>query len=141
MKVQQFYERYWQREYGSPADYDPTTSERKQKLKKIFERIPKESFILDAGCGNGEFSSFIAVQGYRSISIDIAEAAVRSAMQTYPRGHFHVASLDQGIPFSDNTFAAAWSSEVLEHLFDVHAVLSELNRVLQPNGLFILTVP
>lgn len=54
---------------------------------------------------------------------------------------FLQASLEFGLPFKNNTFSLIYCSEVLEHIFDTHFVLSEFNRILKLNGLFILTVP
>ena len=58
-----------------------------------------------------------------------------------PAAHLETASLEEGLPFASEAFAAIWCTEVLEHLFDVHTALTELNRVLMPGGLLVLTVP
>jgi len=45
------------------------------------------------------------------------------------------------IPAEDGIFDTVWSSEVIEHIFDVPRFLSEVNRVLKPGGLLVLTTP
>jgi ubiquinone/menaquinone biosynthesis C-methylase UbiE len=45
------------------------------------------------------------------------------------------------MPFEDKIFDVVWSTEVIEHLYHVQRYLHEINRVLKPNGLFILTAP
>jgi SAM-dependent methyltransferase len=43
--------------------------------------------------------------------------------------------------FADNIFDTAFCTQVLEHVYDHHAVVREANRVLKPGGKLILTVP
>lgn len=142
MKVASFYERYWQHPGDSPGDHGFDIAERKAKLQAALHQIIDRHGcpILDAGCGNGEFSAFLASLGFWVTGVDISPTAIGRAQQTCPQGRFLVASLDS-LPFPGDTFAAAWCSEVIEHLFDVHAALAELNRVLVENGLLIMTTP
>lgn len=136
-----FYERYWQRTGGSPGDYGFDVAKRKTKLKMVLSQIPAGASLLDAGCGVGEFSTFLSSLGYQVTGVDISTTAIQRAQGSCPQGYFVVASLQMGVPFRDDTFAAVWCSEVLEHIFDVHTALVELNRVLRTSGLLIMTVP
>ncbi len=54
---------------------------------------------------------------------------------------FRTLNEDGSIPEADNSFAAVWCTEVIEHVLDVRAFLDQINRVLRPNGLLILTTP
>jgi SAM-dependent methyltransferase len=45
------------------------------------------------------------------------------------------------LPFSDGRFDAVFACDVLEHVVDDRAALSELRRVLAPDGVAVLTVP
>lgn len=45
------------------------------------------------------------------------------------------------IPFENNYFDAAFSSEVMEHVFNTDEILAEINRVLKPGGYFLFTCP
>jgi 2-polyprenyl-6-hydroxyphenyl methylase/3-demethylubiquinone-9 3-methyltransferase len=142
MKFPHFYERYWKSaaEEGTyHCGFD--IAQRKKALQAALSHIPSGAAVLDAGCGNGEFSAFLTGLGYHVVSIDISAIATKHARQNLPQGVFSVTSLEDGIPFPDSSFAAVWSSEVLEHLFDVHTALSEINRVLQPGGTLVLTTP
>jgi SAM-dependent methyltransferase len=141
MHLSKFYDRYWQHEGLSPAEKCVALSRRRIKLQKVLTKLPQKSSVLDAGCGNGEISLFLAKLGYYISGTDISVTAVERAKAAVPEGRFEVASLETGLPFKEGEFLAVWCSEVLEHIFDVHAALSELNRVLVLNGFFILTVP
>ena len=143
-----FYEVYWSRGGKLISEDDPTTEDRKHLLALAFKKfLPGLSSgqprgkVLDAGCGDGEFCIFIRQLGFDSVGIDIACAAIERARLRYPAARFYVGSLENTLPFHDGEFDAIWCTEVLEHLFDVHACLSELNRVLREGGLLILTTP
>ena len=98
--------------------------------------------ILDAGCGNGWFAANLAKAGYRVVAIDVSTKAVDIARQTYPQIEFHCSPLDQnGWPFEDASFDAIVSTEVIEHIYDVERMFSEMARVLCPGGYVMLTTP
>ncbi|MEK6577866.1 MAG: class I SAM-dependent methyltransferase, partial [Bdellovibrionota bacterium] len=45
------------------------------------------------------------------------------------------------IPFPDNTFDSVICTQVLEHVVHPERAMSELNRVLRPGGVLLLTIP
>lgn len=141
MNFAQFYERYWQRPDEIHSEHGLELAARKALLRRALRPLSPGSAVLDAGCGVGTFSRFLADQGLAVTGVDIAANAVAHARKRYPELEFHAAALEAGLPFKDARFAAVWCSEVLEHLFDVHAALTELNRVLRPGGLLVLTTP
>lgn len=97
--------------------------------------------ILDFGCGRGDFACFLSKAGYKVHGVDISNAALDKARQAYPHLLFERIGEMGQIPVMDAVYDVVWESEVLEHIFDVHAHLSEINRVLKSGGLFILTTP
>lgn len=52
-----------------------------------------------------------------------------------------VFDIQNKFPLESNSFDAAISMNVLEHIFDFHNVFAEVNRVLKPGGLFVNTTP
>ncbi len=141
VKNKGFYEEYWQREGGAVPESDPTTGERKALLAQALRPLSKGARILDAGCGSGEFVEFIKELGFDVSGVDISQTAVEKARARCPGTNLLVASLEEPLSLNDAEFNAVWSTEVLEHIFDVHSTLSEINRVLKDRGLFVLTVP
>lgn len=141
MNFLDFYKQYWKSKGPLRAAQDLLVINRNAKSEKVLKTLPVSSPVLDAGCGNGDFTFLLARRGYKGIGIDISSAAIKIARATAPQIPFLVASLEKGLPFGGDEFAAVWCFEVLEHLFDVHGALSELNRLLAKDGLLILTVP
>lgn len=138
-----YYEAYWSMDGLIPND-DTTTKARKQMLATALGRFlthDRRGKVLDAGCGNGEFSILIKKLGFEAVGLDISEAALEKAKKRSPTTSFYSASLEDALPFDDETFDAIWCTEVLEHLFDVHACLANFNRILHGEGILVLTVP
>jgi ubiquinone/menaquinone biosynthesis C-methylase UbiE len=47
----------------------------------------------------------------------------------------------QDMPFEDNTYDLVRCSHVLEHVPDDRRALSEIRRILAPNGIAVIQVP
>ncbi len=141
MKTGDFYERYWSEPDNLTPEQDPTTPERQKLLLRALRPLKNGSRVLDAGCGSGYFSRVIADAGFKVTGMDISSRAVERAKTLHPGLDFLVHSVDERLSFADGAFGAVWLTEVLEHVFDIHACLSEVNRVLEPEGYLILTVP
>jgi SAM-dependent methyltransferase len=93
--------------------------------------------VLDAGCGTGHNVGVLGTFG-RVVGADINPQAVRVARR---RGvDAHCASVEQ-LPFSSEQFDFVACLDVLEHVQDDAAALSELRRVTRPGGVLVLTVP
>jgi len=136
--IEQYYENYWE----NPESYsDPTTPQRQALLIKILSTLPKGGLVLDVGCGRGEFCEFFATQGFRAEGTDLSTAAVEFARVHAPSAKFHACLVEDLLPARAGEFDAIFSSEVIEHLFDVGTYLHAINGLLKPGGMFILTTP
>jgi len=149
MLSRQFYERYWKRPGSAIPEVDDTTEQRKRLLaNSLHQLLPAlngsnhaPARVLDAGCGNGEFSVFIEQLGFQVYGTDLATGAIEKAKRQSPTIGFSVASVEEGLPYRAEEFSAIWNTEVIEHLFDIHACLSEFNRILRDRGVLVLTTP
>jgi SAM-dependent methyltransferase len=136
-----FYEKYWDGGADVPAS-DPTTPERKRLLLDVLARsVRPGGSVLDLGCGCGIFTAWLKEAGYDAVGADVSEKALSSARRKHEGIRFLRLNDDGALPFADSSFDAVWASEVLEHVLDVGAFLSEVRRVLKPGGLLILTTP
>jgi len=95
--------------------------------------------VLDVGCGSGEIARVIKEKGYLVSGVDFSPTAIELARKQDIDSH--LADLDSGIPFDDDTFDTVWAGDVIEHVFDPIFVLREINRVLIPGGQLLCTVP
>lgn len=92
--------------------------------------------VLEIGGGNGFQASLIAALGANVESIDIAGHPV--AVQN----HFPVNLYDgRTLPFPDHMFDRVFSSNVLEHIRDLEAMLAESRRVMKDDGVAIHILP
>lgn len=141
MNVQKYYEKYWDRD-SDVSDNDCTTLERKRQLLSVLSsHINPGDAVLDLGCGGGQFTTLLKDAGYNAIGMDLSASAIEMAQRNHPGVPYKVLNSDSSIPAEDASYEAVWTTEVIEHVLDVHGFLSEINRVLKSEGLLILTTP
>ena len=109
-----------------------------QNLQEIlFETIkkylPKNSVILDAGCGEGYYTSKIAKLAKTCYGIDISKIAIDYASRRDKFTNYAVGSLFH-LPIQDN------SCDMLLNIFAPYCG-NEFLRVLKQNAYFIMIIP
>ena len=104
-----------------------------QKIKKFAPEIKGK--ILDFGCGSKPYKQlFHNAKDYIGVDYLIEGRSTNfTSIDAYYDG--------KNIPFKDQFFDGIICTEVLEHVFNLDEVLTELNRVLKPNGKAIITTP
>lgn len=98
---------------------------------------------LDVGCGRGEFvEALVTHAGRRAFGVD-AEWAKLADSTRNPGAVGRVVQLASRspLPFADSTFSSVSLLDVLEHVWSEKEVLSEIHRVLKPDGVLVVTVP
>lgn len=91
--------------------------------------------VLDAGCGAGRMSRYLADRGLNVQGIDLSPGMVSEARRAHPDLSFAVAPLT-AIPFPDNTFDGVllWYSTIHTPPGGQSAIFDEVARVLRPGG-------
>lgn len=115
-----------------------------QGRRRVIERaiarlgLPKDASILDAGCGSGRNMVDLARHGV----VTGVELSPTSAELARERGAGEVVEGSvMDMPFEDGSFELTVSLDVIEHLSDDVAALTELRRVTAPGGALLVTVP
>ena len=128
-------------EYAARGDYHrtldpswefyPTYIAKLAAVRGYLDRLPPETRVLDAGCGEGvlveEYAARLAIEG---IDPNYGSDRVRTGSLT-------------ALPFAEATFDRALCLDVLEHLTfeEQPRALAELFRVLKPHGELLVSVP
>lgn len=95
--------------------------------------------VLDLGCGDGQFFSFLWPEVRTVIGVDHDPGAVEAARSRSVYREVHVVSADN-IPVPAESMASAFANCSLEHMERLPAVLGRLHRSLRPGSPFLLSV-
>lgn len=99
--------------------------------------------VLDYGCGAGEITEELQKNGIDAFGCDVFyeagdyETSVRSDLM----GGVIKRMENSRIPFEANYFDFVTNNQVMEHVEDLNAVLSEIHRVLKPGGRVLSLFP
>lgn len=110
----------------------------------------EEQYLLDAGCGTGNYSRAMMDRVGRIAAVDMNEGMLAQAKTKFshpgaPRIQFHRAVIDC-LPFDPAVFDGVMINQVLHHITDdaesgypnISAVMVEFARVLKPGGRLII---
>jgi SAM-dependent methyltransferase len=97
--------------------------------------------VLDVGCGTGYGAASLAQTAAHTVGFDISPEAVEYATQHYGEKVEFLVGSAENFPASLGAFGLITAFEVIEHLADWPRLLSEANRVLADDGLFLVSTP
>ncbi len=113
------------------------------ELKALYQGFKNTNFPkpnLDLGCGDGYISK-ILFDDHFTFGIDNGEAKdVQTAIDQHLYKKIYLESAAQ-MSIKSNSINFVFSNSVIEHIPNNQAVLSEVSRILKPQGLFLFTVP
>jgi len=108
---------------------------RKGLYKNIKNNVPVlKGKMMDFGCGSKPYKPLFNVQTY--IGVDFngqGHSHVNEEIEVFYDGKI--------LPFPDEYFDSAFSSEVFEHIFNLEEILPEIYRVLKPGSKMVITCP
>lgn len=112
--------------------------------------IKDNDIVVDIGCGEGRHIIDASIRNFiLAIGVDLSKKDLSSAQQKMqdcavfqPKSHARFQQADATrLPFDDNSIDKIICSEVLEHIPNYQAVISEIQRVLKPQGILAISVP
>src|SRR5690606_31452490 len=109
---------------------------RKDILPFLGKHLERESKVLDVGCGDGYASYKLHMMGHEVIGVDISVEMIEKAKERTSAIPFLIANIEN-LPIESNTMDAALCINVLEWVENPANALTELSRVLKPNGFLV----
>lgn len=109
----------------------------------LARQLSSHCTVLDVACGEGYGAAMVAETAYKVVGVDLSVDVIQHAKNNY-KHHANlqfVAASCERLPFSDASFDFAISFETIEHIEKQKEFISELTRVLRPDGVLILSSP
>lgn len=111
-------------------------------LDRLLAMVPPTATLLEIGVGTGALLPELARRGGKVIGVDHSPAMLDEARRRMAREGQDGAELRLGemthLPIADGGAGCVVANMVLHHAPDPQAVLSEIYRVLQPQGTLVL---
>ena len=106
------------------------------RLRHFLSPIENENY-LDTGCGTGNYTCALASDEYKFYGIDPSELMLKNARRRncdviWKNGYA------ENLPFEDGFFAGAIASLTIHHWKNLPKAFSEISRVLNEKGNFVL---
>ena len=127
--------RIWSRTYDEPGNGLYPYEE--PFVHGILDGLPP-GVALDAACGTGRHTEYLAKRGHRVIGVDSSPDMLERARTRVPQAEFHEADLHR-LPLPDDHVDVVVCALALAHLPDFRPAFREFARVLRPGGHLIVT--
>lgn len=106
------------------------------EMERLASYIPAGAKVLEFGAGTGQQARFLTDRGFDVAAVDLANSTYSEHLV------FPVRRYDgEHIPLEDHSIDVIFSSNVLEHVENVPAIMSEFRRILRPSGFGIHVMP
>lgn len=128
----------WADSYDAPGNVTVVLEE--EIVHALLSELPAVSSVLDAGCGTGRHTAYLAERGHDIVGIDSSPEMLALAAAKVPTARFELAELER-IPLPDSSMDAAVCGLVLSHARDIRPAVAELVRVLRPGGRLLVSNP
>ena len=128
----------WAESYDAPGNV--TVALEEETVHALLAELPAGSSVLDAGCGTGRHTAFLAGNGHDVVGIDSSPEMLALAAAKVPAARFELAELER-IPLPDSSMDAVVCGLVLSHARDIRPGVTELARVLRPGGRLVISNP
>jgi ubiquinone/menaquinone biosynthesis C-methylase UbiE len=108
-------------------------------LEDVIGRYCKDKYVLDLGCGYGNYTKTISKHTSKIVGIDISQRWLDCAAKQCPGARFIQADA-HNIPCENDTFDVVVSIGLFEYI-KRDVVIKEIRRVLKTGGVCIISVP
>ena len=109
---------------------------------EVAASLAQQKSVLDLGCNSGYGTNIISKVCKHVTGVDVSPSAIAAATERYESRNTKFAIVDgHKLPFPSQAFDLVTSFQVIEHLADYEVYFSEIKRVLQPDGILLITTP
>ena len=106
-----------------------------QIIPLAVEELVGRHTVLDLGCGDGQIARALAAQGSDVLGVDPTQLHIDVAIERGGGPRYLLGGATK-IPADDETFDAVVACLVFEHIDQMDEAMTEVARVLKPNGQF-----
>jgi ubiquinone/menaquinone biosynthesis C-methylase UbiE len=116
------------------------------KYLNLIKKNKLQGKLLDIGCGFSDvlFQEYMYPAGYEYYCTDLNPDVVnhmRDLIQCQGKDCYSLIGCLENLPWKDNFFDIVYACHILEHTTDITKALSEIKRVLKPDGILLFGVP
>jgi 2-polyprenyl-3-methyl-5-hydroxy-6-metoxy-1,4-benzoquinol methylase len=125
-----------------PDDTEPGIVALHLKRYEFARPLCRAREVLDAACGVGYGTAYLAEEAGRVIGVDVDADAIAYAGARYARRNVEFVQQDLAdLDLPEDSFDVVVSFETIEHLEQPEAFLAHAARVLRADGVFIVSTP
>jgi 2-polyprenyl-3-methyl-5-hydroxy-6-metoxy-1,4-benzoquinol methylase len=146
VEISSYYESYF-KDFANdltPEQFDIHASRYAHNCDRFLRDLPRDSRILDVGCGVGQFLYYCQKAGFRNLEgIDMNEGQLQCARQMLPDAHLQLAMTTDYLPSRPKSYDVIVMNDVIEHIPRqvLNTVLVEIRDALKPGGFFLIKTP
>lgn len=125
----------WAKSYDQPLRLFPIEE---PVMHARLAALPPAAGVLDAACGTGRYSAWLAARGHHVIGVDRSSAMLEKARAKLPAQDFREGDLE-ALPLDDASVDAVVCALALVHLPEVARTVGEFARVVRPGGQVVIS--
>jgi ubiquinone/menaquinone biosynthesis C-methylase UbiE len=129
------YER-WAPQYDAPGN--PLIAHEEPVVHELLARWPAPMRVLDAPCGTGRHTAYLAALGHDVTGVDASPWMLDQARAKHPDLRLAEGNIDS-LAFPDASFDGAVCALLFDHLPRIDHAIAELARVLHPGGRLLIS--
>ena len=139
--VERYWSEIWERHQDTPNLSALARRDEYRVMRPFLATLPKASRILGAGCGLGEWTVFLAREGYDTVGLDLSGSVIDVLQRRFPANAWVRGDIRE-TGFDTQSFDACFSWGAFEHFESgLGDCLREAHRVTRPGGFLFISVP